>query len=74
MGMVLRKTRRVPDNAHVSIIAYIVHVALPALILGQIHGLRLKPDMLFPVSMPLVLFALSVPVFVTLGRVMRFLA
>lgn len=72
VGMILRKTRRAPDNAHVSINAFIVHVALPALILGQIHGLRLTLDLLFPVSMPWALFALSVPVFVVLGRVMRF--
>ena len=72
VGMILRTTRRVPDNAHVSINAFIVHVALPALILGQIHGLRLTPDLLFPVSMPWVLFALSVPVFVMLGRALRF--
>jgi|HubBroStandDraft_1064217.scaffolds.fasta_scaffold83597_2 malate permease and related proteins len=72
VGMILRRTRRVPDNAHVSINAFIVHVALPALILGQIHGLRLTPELLFPVSMPWVLFALSVPVFVVLGRAMRF--
>jgi predicted permease len=71
-GMILRKTRRVPDNAHVAINAFIVHVALPALILGQIHGLRLTADLLFPVSMPWVLFALTVPVFVVLGRLMRF--
>jgi predicted permease len=71
LGMILRKTRRVPDNAHVSINAFIIHVALPALILGQIHGLRLTPQLLLPVSMPWALFALSVPVFVVLGRVMR---
>jgi malate permease and related proteins len=72
VGMILRTTRRVPENAHVSINAFIVHVALPALILGQIHGLRLTPELLFPVSMPWALFALSVPVFVVLGRAMQF--
>jgi predicted permease len=72
VGMILRKTRRVPDNAHVAINGFIIHVALPALILGQIHGLHLTPDLLFPVSMPWVLFALTVPVFWVLGRLMRF--
>ena len=74
IGMILRITRRVPDNAHVSINAFIIHVALPALILGQIHGLRLTPQLLLPVSMPWALFALSVPVFVVFSRVMRFSA
>jgi predicted permease len=72
IGMISRKTRLAPDNSHVSINVFIVHVALPALILGQIHGLRLTPALLFPVSMPWVLFAVSVPVFVMLGRLMRF--
>jgi hypothetical protein len=72
VGMILRRTRRVPDNAHVSINAFIIHVALPALILGQIHELRLIPELLFPVSMPWMLFALTVPVFMLLGRVFQF--
>jgi predicted permease len=72
VGMILRQTRRVPDNAHVGINAFIIHVALPALILGQIHGLRLTPELLLPVSMPWVMFALTVPVFVVIGRVLRF--
>jgi predicted permease len=72
IGMVLRRTRRMPDQAHVPINSFIIHVALPALILGQIHGLRLTPELLYPVSMPWLLFALSVPVFMLLGRLMRF--
>ena len=44
----------------------------PALILGQIHGLRLTPELLVPVSMPWLLFALSVTVFAVIGRVMQF--
>ena len=74
VGMILRATQRVPENASVTINGFIVHVALPALILGQIHGLRLSPDLLFPVSMPWVLFALSVGIFLAVGRIMRFSA
>jgi malate permease and related proteins len=73
IGVVLRATRRVPENAHVAINGFIIHGALPALILGQIHGLRVTSELLFPVSMPWLLFALSVPVFVVLGRALRFL-
>jgi predicted permease len=71
-GMVLRATRRVPDNAHLGINGFIIHVALPALILGQIHGLRLTPELVLPVSMPWVLFAITVVVFVAIGKLMRF--
>lgn len=48
VGMILRKTQRMPDNAHLSVNAFIIHVALPALILGRIHRLRLLPELLFP--------------------------
>jgi predicted permease len=71
-GMVLRLTRRVPDNAHLGINAFIIHVALPALILGQIHGLRITPELLYPVSMPWVMFAITVVVFAAIGRLLKF--
>jgi predicted permease len=71
VGMILRATKRLPENAHVAINGFIVHVALPALILGQIHGLRLSSELLLPVSMPWVLFALSVMVFAALGRILQ---
>ena len=70
-GMILRATKRVPDNAHPALNGFIVHVALPALILRQIHGLALSPALLLPASMPWVLFALSAAVFAVLGRMMR---
>ena len=70
-GMLLRVTRRVPDNAHAAINGFIIHVALPALIVGQIHGLRLTTNLLRPVSMPWLLFALSATVFTVLARFMR---
>jgi len=70
-GMLLRMTRRMPDNAHIAINGFIINVALPALILVQIHGLRLTSNLLWPVSMPWLLFALSAAVFIGLARVMR---
>ena len=71
LGMIMRKTRRAPDNAHVSLNAFIIHIALPALILAQIHGVDLRPELLLPVSMPWLLFALSLGVFVLVGRALR---
>ncbi len=70
-GVLLRVARRVPDNAHAALNAFIIHVALPALILGQIHGLRLTANLLWPVSMPWLLFALSAATFIVVARVMR---
>ncbi len=71
VGMIMRATKRMPENAHVAINGFIIHVALPALILGQIHGLRLSPDLMFPVAMPWLLFAISAGLFAALGRIMH---
>jgi len=70
-GMLLRAAQRVPDNAHAAINGFIVNVALPALVLGQIHGLRLTTNLLWPASMPWLLFALSATVFTVLARLMK---
>src|SRR5215218_1025060 len=43
LGMALRKSGRLPDNAHTSINGFIVHVSLPALTLLQIHSVKLDP-------------------------------
>ncbi len=70
-GLLLRRTERVPPNAHLTINAFIIHLALPALILSQIHGLRPSRDMFWPVLMPWMLFAMSVALFVVIARVWR---
>ena len=72
LGILLRASRRVPENGHLPFNAFIIHAALPALILVQIHGLHLTPELLVPVSMPWVLFVVTAFVFALLGRAMRF--
>lgn len=62
--------RRVPD-AHAALNGFIVRVALPALILGPIHGLRLTTNLLWPLSMPWLMFALSAAALVVLARPLR---
>ena len=74
VGMVLRTTRRLPENAHLAFNGFILNVALPALILGTVRGVRLSPELLLPVSMPWVLFGLSALIFVAVGRVFRLTA
>ena len=68
IGMALRKFRRVPDNAHTAINAFIINVALPALILQQIHNVKLDPAMIYAVPMPWLLIAASAGLFWLLGR------
>ena len=71
-GMLMRRTGRMPDNAHVAINGFIVHVALPALILSQIHGIALSAELCWPVMMPWLLFALSAGVFFGVARAAGF--
>jgi predicted permease len=73
-GMLLRFGRRMPDNAHAALNGFIIHLSLPALILGQLHGLRLTRDLLLPVLMPWLLFGLSAAVLVLAARILRFSA
>lgn len=66
--MLLRRGGRVPDNAHQSINAVIIHVALPAVTLRLIHGFVFDAGHLWPVLMPWALFAIGAVVFWALGR------
>jgi predicted permease len=68
IGMALRKFNRVPDNAHTTLNAFIINIALPALIFQQIHNLKLDPTMVFAVLMPWLLFAASAALFWAIGR------
>jgi malate permease and related proteins len=68
IGMALRKFRRIPDNAHTTINAFIINVALPALVLQQIHGVKLDPALVYAVLMPWLLFAASAALFWIVGR------
>ncbi len=67
-GMALRAAGRVPRDAHAGLNAFIVHVALPALILGQIHGIRLSSGLALPILMPWLLFAISAATFLLAAR------
>jgi hypothetical protein len=71
IGMALRWSNRVPDNAHTSINAFIIHVSLPALTLLQIHAVRLDPDLLYAVIMPWLLFVTSALLFWAIGSALR---
>lgn len=52
LGMLLRVTNRIPDNTHNALNAFIIHISLPALIILQIHGVTLRPQLLLSIAMP----------------------
>jgi len=43
-GMLLRRFKRMPDNAPATLNSFIIHVSLPALTLLYIHQLELSGD------------------------------
>ena len=68
IGMLLRLTNRVPENAPTSINAFIIHVSLPALILLQVHSIRLDPALFYAALMPWLLFLASAALFGLVGH------
>ena len=71
IGMILRYCNRVPENAHVSINAFIIHVSLPALILLQVHAVRLNAELFYAALMPWLIFIASVVLFWVVGAVFK---
>jgi malate permease and related proteins len=71
-GMAIGRMKRFPPDAHLSFNAFILHISLPALILLQIHHLHLRPDVLYSIGMPWMLFVTGCGFFWSLGHAMRF--
>jgi predicted permease len=67
-GMLLRRFRRMPDNAPATLNSFIIHVSLPALTLFYIHELQLSGDVLLVALMAWLVFGLSAGFFWLIGR------
>ncbi|BBI98917.1 transporter [Ferrigenium kumadai] len=67
-GVLLRRFRRMPDNAPATLNSFIIHVSLPALTLLYIHDLRLSGDVLLVAAMAWLVFGLSAGCFWLIGR------
>jgi predicted permease len=67
-GMLLRRFKRMPDNASATLNSFIIHVSLPALTLLYIHQLKLSGDVLLTGMMAWLVFGLSVGFFWFIGR------
>jgi predicted permease len=70
-GMLLRRFKRMPDNAHATLNSFIIHVSLPALTLLYIHGLHLSADVFLVAAMAWLVFGLSAGFFWLTGRWLR---
>lgn len=71
VGVLLRRSGRLPDNAHSVINTVILHVSLPAVTLRYLHDFRFDGGALWPVLMPWALFLIGAALFYLLGRVLN---
>ena len=67
-GMLLRRFRRMPEQAPVTLNSFIIHVSLPALTLLYIHELHLSGDIVLIAAMAWLVFGLSAGFFWLVGR------
>ncbi|MGD0433186.1 MAG: AEC family transporter [Acetobacteraceae bacterium] len=70
-GIVLGQRQWLPPNTPNVLNGIVLFVSLPALILLQVHGIHPKMELIYPVSMPWLLFILGCCFFWLLGRALR---
>lgn len=70
-GMLLRRSGRLPEQAHGVVNTIIVHVSLPAVTVRYLHDFSFESSQLLPVLMPWLLFLIGAAVFFQLGRWLR---
>ena len=70
-GILLRRSKRLPENAHAALNGFVIHVSLPALTLVYVHDLKPSAELVFPASMPWLLFALGCAFFSSVGKLLR---
>jgi predicted permease len=59
LGMLLRRSGHLPDNAAASLNGFVVHISLPALTLTYVHGLKLDTTLILPALMAWVMFGIG---------------
>jgi len=67
-GMLLRRARRMPDNAPATLNSFIIYVSLPALTLLYVHELRISGDVALMALMAWICFLLAAGFFWLAGR------
>jgi predicted permease len=71
LGMILRRSGRLPENAPAALNGFIVHISLPAVILLYVHGLSIDGSLVYPVVVPWILFGVGLLVFIAAAKVAR---
>jgi malate permease and related proteins len=71
LGMVLRRTQRLPEATPAALNGFIVHVSLPALTLHHLRDLNFDASVAAPLAMAWLLFAVGVAFFFAAQRLFR---
>ena len=71
MGILLRRSGRMPANAHAALNGFVVHISLPALTLVYVHSLEMSANLIFPALMAWLLFGVGCAFFWVLGRILK---
>jgi hypothetical protein len=72
LGLVLRRSGRLPDNAAASLNAFVVHISLPSLTLTYVHGLHLQTTLILPALMAWVMFGIGCGFFWLTAKLLGF--
>lgn len=72
LGILLRRSGRLPDNAAAALNGFVVHISLPALTLTYVHGLDLDTNLILPALMAWILFGIGCGFFWLAGRSLGF--
>jgi len=67
LGILLRKSKRMPDETPAALNSFIIHISLPALAILHIHNVQISYGLLIPISMAWLLFGLAVLIFRWIG-------
>jgi predicted permease len=72
-GLLLRRRPGLPlDATAAALNTFVIHVPLPALVLRQVSGLSLGPEVLVPALVPWVVFGVSIGLVLAVSRVFAF--
>jgi len=72
LGMALRRSGRLPDNAAAALNGFILNISLPALTLSYVHDLDLGTSLILPALMAWILFGIGCAFFWVAGRIFGF--
>jgi malate permease and related proteins len=71
MGIIIRRTGRLPQNLPASLNGYIVYIALPAAVIRYIHDLKPDPSLILTALMAWILFGAGWLFFILIARILK---